>query len=279
MDDVKVGAVLRAVRLRRGWRQSDVAAAASVSRTFVSLIERGNLDQAALRSVRQVCGAIGIRVFLDVRWRGADLAKLVDERHATLALSISRRLTADGWEVTAERTYSIFGERGSVDIVAWHPRCRAFLIVEIKSEIVDTQDLFAAFDRKRRLAARIAREMGHDPQVYGAIIALPEETAARRWVVRFGSMLEHGYPARGLAIRSWIKEPSRDLRGVWFLSISNRGAGKRQRGGARRVRPPRTASDKRENSLRGEPIQGREPPTSHSSTRVAISQEPPETVS
>jgi transcriptional regulator with XRE-family HTH domain len=41
MDDIRVGAAFRAVRIRRGWRQQDVADRAGVSRALISLIERG----------------------------------------------------------------------------------------------------------------------------------------------------------------------------------------------------------------------------------------------
>lgn len=242
MDDVKVGLVIRAVRLRRGWRQADVAEAAGVSQTFVSLIERGGLRQTSVGSIRRLCEALGIHVSLDLGWRGGDLARLCDERHAALVLAVSRRLAAAGWEATVERTYSIYGERGSIDIVAWHPGRRAFLVVEVKSEIVDLQDLFAAFDRKRRLAPRIAREMELCPVLFGALIAFAEESGARKSVERFRPLFERSYPARALAIRRWLAEPTEDLRGLWFLPISNARAGRRRRGGPRRVRRPRAAS-------------------------------------
>jgi transcriptional regulator with XRE-family HTH domain len=56
MDDLRLGALVRAVRQHRGWRQLDLAAAAAVSASFVSLIERGHLDSVALRTLRRVLG-------------------------------------------------------------------------------------------------------------------------------------------------------------------------------------------------------------------------------
>ena len=40
MQDARLGAIFRAVRIRRGWRQIDVATRARVSRAEVSLIEQ-----------------------------------------------------------------------------------------------------------------------------------------------------------------------------------------------------------------------------------------------
>jgi transcriptional regulator with XRE-family HTH domain len=54
MDDMRVGAAFRAVRLRRHWRKSDVAARAGVSRGFVSLVERGHLDKVSLATLRRL---------------------------------------------------------------------------------------------------------------------------------------------------------------------------------------------------------------------------------
>jgi transcriptional regulator with XRE-family HTH domain len=137
VDDLKVGLEIRAVRIRRGWRQSDVATAAGFSQALVSLIERGGLDRLSLRSIRRAGEVLGIRLELDPRWHGSELSKLLDERHATVVLAASRRLSRAGRQVTVERTFSFYGERGSIDIVAWHAELRAFLIIEVKSELVD----------------------------------------------------------------------------------------------------------------------------------------------
>jgi transcriptional regulator with XRE-family HTH domain len=62
MSDQRVGASFRAVRVKRRWRQSDVAERAGVSRAYVSLIERGHLEQATVAMLRRVAGALDMRV-------------------------------------------------------------------------------------------------------------------------------------------------------------------------------------------------------------------------
>jgi hypothetical protein len=47
--------------------------------------------------------------------------------------AVTRLLADDGWEAVPEVTYSIFGERGSIDL-AWHPASRTLLVIELKSE-------------------------------------------------------------------------------------------------------------------------------------------------
>lgn len=69
MDDLRVGAAIRAIRLRRGWRQKDVAAAAGVYRSMVSRIERGHLDEHTLEALRSVAGTLDIRIDVVPSWR------------------------------------------------------------------------------------------------------------------------------------------------------------------------------------------------------------------
>ncbi len=59
-----------------------------------------------------------------------------------------------------EVSFAVYGERGVIDILAWHPGERALLVIELKTEIVDIQDLIGTVDRKRRLARVVARDRG-----------------------------------------------------------------------------------------------------------------------
>ena len=237
MDDMQVGSVIRAVRIRRGMSQAQVAAAARVSQATVSIIECGAFERAALRLVRRVAAALGISLNLAPRWRGAEMAKLLDEKHALMVREVVRRLVALGWQVLPEHSFNVWGEQGSIDILAWHPATRALLNVEVKTRLVDLQDLLSKMDRKRRLAPTLARELGWRPLVIGSVLVLPEETWARNAVDRFGPVFSAALPARTAAIRHWLRSPDQDLRGIWFLLNITPGNATRRSGGSMRVRP------------------------------------------
>lgn len=64
--------MLRALRQRRGLRQLDVALAAGVSQTLVSLIERGHLSTISLRTLRSVLAVLDARTEVLVTWRGGE---------------------------------------------------------------------------------------------------------------------------------------------------------------------------------------------------------------
>jgi hypothetical protein len=60
-----------------------------------------------------------------------------------------------GWQTVLEYTFQHFGERGSVDVLAWRPDVRALLLVEVKPDLDDLQDMLSALDRKARLVPRL----------------------------------------------------------------------------------------------------------------------------
>jgi hypothetical protein len=65
-----------------------------------------------------------------------------------------------GWSIAPEVSFSIWGERGLIDILAWHAPTRSLLVIELKTAIVDVSGLVGTVDRKRRLAPEIARSRG-----------------------------------------------------------------------------------------------------------------------
>src|SRR3990172_3892363 len=49
---------------------------------------------------------------------------------------------------------------GDLDVRRWHPAPRALLIVELKTELVDANELLGTMDRRLRLARQIAEGRG-----------------------------------------------------------------------------------------------------------------------
>ena len=217
VEDVQVGLVIRAVRIRRGIRQRDVAEQAGVSQSQVSRIERGDLGPATYQSIRKVAAAVGVHVALTPRWRGVELAKLLDERHVAIVQQVVARLADLGWEVRPELTFAVGRETGSIDIFAWLPAYRAVLVIEVKSLVPDMQAMLSAIDRKRRLANTLARQLGWQPSLVGTVLVLPDEGQARNAVERYRAILDASFPARTVAVRRWLRQPDGDIRGIWFL--------------------------------------------------------------
>jgi DNA-binding Xre family transcriptional regulator len=209
MDNLRLGITVRTVRIRRGWRQDDLAAATHVSRAQIGRIEHGHADAIKLGTLRHICAALEIRVDLVPRWRGADLDRMLSARHARLAESVVSALRRDSpeWQVFPEVSFSIWGERGVIDLLAWHPGRRALLVIELKTELVDVGETLGTMDRKQRLAAQVAAERGWEPAtVSGWIIFAAGRTNERR-LAAFRSTLRAAYPADARQVRAWLRNP------------------------------------------------------------------------
>src|SRR5687767_856129 len=146
MDWVKVGRSVRALRKRRGWRQRDLASAARVSQSVIARIELGRGDRIAPWILEHVVQALGARVLVRLAWNGESLDRLLDAEHAGLVERMATMFRAAGWEVAAEVTFWLRGERGSVDLLAWHAATSVLVVVEVKSVVADVQATFMAFD-------------------------------------------------------------------------------------------------------------------------------------
>ena len=216
---MRVGAALRAVRKRRGWRQVDVAARAGVSSSFVSLCERGHLDLASIRMLRRMASALDVRLDLQPRWRGGELDRLINARHSELHESVARYFVAvPGWVFEPEVSFSIYGERGIIDILAWHAATRSLLVIELKTLIVDVQALVGDVDRKRRLAKQVARDRGWDAATVSSWVIVLRSATNQRRVAAHRTMLRTALPTDGRTMRGWLLKPSGAVRSLSMWS-------------------------------------------------------------
>ncbi len=227
MDDQAIGLALRRVRLRRNERQRDVAARSGISASLYSQIERGHLGATTLRSIRAAAAALDVRLELAVRWRGGDLDRLIHGRHAAMSQLVARTLVEAGWEVVPELSFNHFGERGVIDLVAWHAVRGAMLIVEIKTEFVDVNEMLETMDRRRRLASVIARERGWPPKHLGSWLVVAESRTNRRHLAGHADLVRAAFPEDGRSVSAWLADPIRDQAALWFLTdFSPGGAGR-----------------------------------------------------
>ncbi len=266
VDDQHVGAALRLVRHRRGWRQVDLAEAIGVHRSSVSRVERGHLEDHTLDAIRRMAAALDVRLDLVPRWRGGDLDRLLNARHSRLHEELARTFAGlSGWVAAPEVSFSTYGERGIVDVLAWHAVRRAVLVVEIKTDIVDVNELMGTLDRKRRLARGIAQARGWDASIVGCWVVVAESSTNRRRVEAHRTVLRSAFPMDGRAIPGWLRDPSVPMAGLSFWSGAQathvRGGSapiRRVRGGAQ-VPPERApGSGRRSIQAPGGPV---EPPT------------------
>jgi transcriptional regulator with XRE-family HTH domain len=230
MDDVQFGTVFRTVRQRLGWRQVDVAKRSSVSQSVVSRIESGRVGPQSIDSVRAVAAALEIRVGLVAWWRGGDLDRLLNRRHSALHESVARMFRDElpAWILAPEVSFSIYGERGVIDILAWHPGRRALLVIELKTDLPDMNELVGTFDRKRRLAREVAEKRGWNPVSVSAWLIVVSGRTNRRRVGAHRAMLRAALPDDGRTIRRWLQDPVRAVNAMSFWPVMHGAGGRSQ---------------------------------------------------
>ncbi len=231
MSDVQVGRVFRAVRLRLAKRQQDAADEAGTSRQVVSRIECGHLTQVSPSALRAVARVLGIHLDLTARWRGGDLDRMLNRRHAALhETALAVFAGHPGWQVASEVSFNVWGERGIVDLVGWNEEHRALVLGELKSEFVDPGELVGTMDRRRRLAAAIAESRGWKPLIVGTWVLAADTRTNRRHLAASRRLLRTAFPADGHAMARWLANPTAPIACLSFVSVPRvAGEGKRVR--------------------------------------------------
>jgi transcriptional regulator with XRE-family HTH domain len=236
VDAVRFGRQFRALRIRLQRRQSDVARHAGVSRSLVAAIDRGELDGVTVRALVRAATALGADVDLRLRWRGEQLDRLVDEAHASLVEATVLRLRRLGWSVDVEVSFSIWGERGSIDVLAFHPSHGAVLVVEVKSAIADSQATLHGLDRKARLARVVVKDRPWKVSHVSRLLVVAASATSRRRVARLASTYDVALPGRGPVVRQWLADPDRPLAGLLFVANDSHKSTRGARFGVERVR-------------------------------------------
>ncbi len=232
MDQRRVGRALRVLRRARRLRQADVATAAGVSQSTVSQIELGRWDAMSMRTLCRVFDAVEADIDMGVRYRGGGLDRLLDERHASTASAMSSLLSSRGWTVTPEVSFNHYGDRGSVDLLAFHPPSHVLLVVEVKSEIASTEETLRRLDVKARLGRTIAGgRLGVEPVSVVRLLAIRASSANRDRVARLDPLLGPAFPLRGGRLTGWLRAPTplegRLAAGLMFVRDTGR-AGRKE---------------------------------------------------
>lgn len=221
VDDAKAGRLVAVVRRHLRLRQVDVGRLANVDQKVVSLVGRGLLARVSVEKFRRVCAVLEIEPALDLRWRGGLGERLIDRGHAELVELVASTLRDGGWTVIPEYSFNVFGERGSVDILAWHPERRILLIVEVKTRVTDLQAMLMSMSRKVRVVpGEVEEERGWARRAMGRLVVMADTRANRSLVAAHRAIFDSSFPGRTAESRRWMSAPDGDDAGLMFLAPS-----------------------------------------------------------
>jgi transcriptional regulator with XRE-family HTH domain len=236
VNDAELGGVVRALRHRRGLRQADLAGRAGVSASLLGLVERGHADALAVSSLRRIASALDLRLGWDAGFRGSELARLRDAGHARLAEWLSRRLEEFGWTVLPEVSFNQFGDRGRVDLLAYHAGTHSLLVIEIKTVIVEIQALLGSLHVKERVAPSVAHSLGWRTTRPVPCLVVAESTTNRRRLTAHSRLFAR-FSLRGKGAVAWLRRPDGAPGGLLLLvKLPNRNGVSGRRAGRQRVR-------------------------------------------
>jgi hypothetical protein len=171
------------------------------------MLERGQIDGMTITTLRRCLAVLEVRLDLRPQWRGAELDRLLDAGHAALQATWTDRLKRRNWAVWVERSFSIYGERGRIDLLGWHAATGTMLVIELKTELADAQALLGTLDAKARLAPIIARELGLSPPARVVRMIIFQESMTNRRHVERLSTLFSSFETRGSAALAWLRRP------------------------------------------------------------------------
>lgn len=187
----------------------------------VSRVERGSFDPISVGMLLRIAAAMEIRIDWTPRWRGGELDRMLNAGHSAIHEAAALELAGTDWRTAAETTFAIYGERGVIDILGFHPASGALLVIELKTDLVDVQGLIGAVDRYRRLAPMVARERGWAARSVSCWVLLRDSPSNHRRLAAHATVLRGAFPVDGRGMRGWLSRPVGTVAALSFLSVSH----------------------------------------------------------
>jgi hypothetical protein len=167
--------------------------------------ETSALDGCSVSEVEAWASALRAKLVIDLRVDGE--RPLADARHAAIQNRIVHRLRSWGWLVEPEASFNHYGDRGRVDVLAYHPTLQIVLVVEVKTRIDDTQDLIGRLDVKRRVVPILARERRWQVRAVVPVLLVSEGRTARRRIGEHPALFAT-MSLRARAAIAWLRRPA-----------------------------------------------------------------------
>lgn len=195
---------LRAIRRRKRWSQRQLAQGLGVSKSEMSRWETTALESCAVLELERWALALNAHLVLDLRVDGE--RPLSDARHAEIQNWLVQLLRTAGWIAEPELSFNHYGDRGRIDVLAFHAGIATLLVVEVKSRLDDVQDLLGRLDVKRRIAPALAAERGWKTMAVVPAIVVRDGRTARRRIVAHEALFAT-FEIRARSATAWLRRP------------------------------------------------------------------------
>jgi transcriptional regulator with XRE-family HTH domain len=237
MNGDRIGRAVRALRHRLDWTQAELGRRAGCSASVISRLERGNLRACSMATLERLIEILRRPNGALRRLAGGELERLLDADHAALQERWAARKAARWRASRQEVTYNHYGDRGSIDDLAFDPDSGTLLVSELKTGIYDAQRTLAKMDEKERLGARIAARFEWRVRRVVSCLVMADTRTNRRHVQQHEALFRR-FNCRGRGAFAWLADPTPPVGGLLvFVPLSDLRGTHGRRAGRQRVRP------------------------------------------
>ena len=174
----------------------------------ISRVERGLIRGVPLGTIERVAEALGATVDVTIRWQGEQLDRLLDSAHASIEEQTAAFLASSGWSVRPEVSFNHYGDRGRVDLLAFHAASGVALVIEVKGSIGDLQDALGRLDVKLRLGRSLADASGWaGVRAIVPAFVFADTRTVRRTIALHAAIFAR-FTVRGRSAQAWVRRPS-----------------------------------------------------------------------
>jgi transcriptional regulator with XRE-family HTH domain len=221
---VQFASLCRETRVMLDITQQVLADAAGVSRSLVAAIEAGNANPS-LDVVMRIGDALGLELQLVGRPPVALGTRTRNTVHAQCSGYVDRRLRATGWET--RREVEVVGDRshGWIDLLAFDPRTRVLVIVEVKTWLEDMGAIERQLAWYERSAMDVAAGLGWQPSSIASWLLLLASEEVEDALRQHRDLLRIAFPRRAIDMRLDVVQPGRLLttgRGLALIDPTSR---------------------------------------------------------
>jgi transcriptional regulator with XRE-family HTH domain len=195
----------RDTRIALDVTQREVAAAVGISRSHLAGIEIGRVDPS-LDLVWAIADRLGLELELVGRPPVVIDRRRGDLVHARCSAYVDTRMRNGGWDTRRELEIAGPRSHGWIDVLAYEPRSRTLVIIEVKTRLDDVGAVERQVSWYEREVPRLARSQGWRPRRTLTWLLCLASDEVEKQVAVHRTLLSSVFPDRAPALRAVVAD-------------------------------------------------------------------------
>lgn len=215
---VQFASLCRETRLMLDITQRELGDAAGISRSLIAAIEAGQANPS-LEVVMRIGDALGLNLQLVGRPPLVIGPRTRDAVHARCSGYVDRRLRAVGWQTRREVEIASDRSHGWIDLLAFDPRTRVLLIIEVKTWLDDIGAIERQLAWYERAANDVASGIGWQPSSVTSWLLVLASEDVENSLRRYRDLFRIAFPRRAIDMRLDVTESARIVTATRGLAL------------------------------------------------------------